>query len=88
MQRRFFGSFVPILDFIHAISCVFAAAVAGRPFAVGWPVYRQWIPWVWQGDVAPVITVLAGRLDGAPLEAFWERRQEAATGQRCYRRAS
>ena len=24
--------------------------------------------------------------DGQPLEAFWQRRQEAATGQRCYRR--
>ena len=36
LQRRFFGSFVPILDFIHALSYVFAAALAGRRFAAGW----------------------------------------------------
>jgi hypothetical protein len=173
VQRRFFGSFVPILDFIHALSYVFAAALAGRPFAAGWAVYRQWIQWVWQGDVVPVIAALEVRVqelgepsaeelatsprqvvqrtltylrnhqeqmayadyrrqglpltsslmesavkqvnqrvkgtekfwseagaeallqlradhlsDGAPLEAFWERRQAAATGQRRYRRAS
>src|SRR5262249_61506760 len=52
LQRRFFGSFVPILDFIHALSYVFAAALAGRRFAAGWAVYQQWIGWVWQGRVA------------------------------------
>ena len=35
LRRRFFGSFVPILDFIHALSYVFAAAMAGRRFAGG-----------------------------------------------------
>jgi hypothetical protein len=171
LRRRFFGSFVPILDFIHALSYVFAAATAGRRFAAGWAVYRQWIGWVWQGRVAEVIAALAARQaelgvpgedepetsprrlvartltylgnhqdkmrydayrrqglpitsshvesvvkqinqrvkgtekfwsedgseavlqlradylsDGQPLEAFWQRRQEAATGQRSYRR--
>src|SRR5215468_1514289 len=46
LQRRFFGSFVPILDFIHALSYVFAAATAGRKFAEGWACYREWISWV------------------------------------------
>jgi hypothetical protein len=61
LQRRFFASFVPILDFIHALSYVFAAAMAGRSFAAGWACYRQWIGWVWQGQVAEVITALEGR---------------------------
>ncbi len=61
LQRRFFGSFVPILDFIHALSYVFAAALAGRPFAVGWACYRQWIAWVWQGRVSEVIAALSAR---------------------------
>jgi hypothetical protein len=172
LQRRFFGSFVPILDFIHALSYVFAAATAGRPFAAGWACYRDWIGWVWQGQVARVLAALEGRQaelglpapdeaetsprrvvataltylrnqqgkmqydayrrqglpitsslmesvvkqvnlrvkgtekfwseegaeailqlradllsDDQPLEAFWERRQAAATGQRRYRRA-
>lgn len=170
IQRRFFGSFVPILDFIHALSYVYAAATAGRPRAAGWACYRQWIGWVWQGQIAQVLTALAERQaelglpekgeaetsprqvvaraltylgnqqdkmqydayrrqglpitsslmesvvnrrvkgtekfwseDGAeallqlradqlsddqPLEAFWQRRQEAATGQRRYRPAA
>src|SRR5205823_8331287 len=46
LHRRFFGSFVPILDFIHALSYVFAAALAGRKFAAGWAAYQQWIGWV------------------------------------------
>jgi hypothetical protein len=61
LRRRFFGSFVPILDFIHALSYVYAAATAGRLRAAGWLCYRQWIAWVWQGQVAKVLTALEGR---------------------------
>lgn len=61
LQRRFFGSFVPILDFIHALSYVFAAALAGRTFAAGWGCYQEWIAWVWQGRVSEVIAALEGR---------------------------
>lgn len=61
LQRRFFGSFVPILDFIHALSYVFAAALAGRKFAAGWACYQEWIGWVWQGQVAQVIAALQQR---------------------------
>jgi hypothetical protein len=69
--RSHFSSFVPILDFIHALSYVFAAAMAGRNFAEGWSIYEQWIRWVWQGKVAQVIAALAQRqLElGAPQEA-------------------
>lgn len=69
--RRYFSSFVPILDFIHALSYVFAAAMAGRPFAEGWSLYEQWIRRVWQGDVAAVIAALAQRQRelGVPHEA-------------------
>lgn len=68
--RNYFSSFVPILDFIHALSYVFAAALAGRKFVDGWPIYEQWIRWVWQGKVAQVIAALAQRqLElGTPLE--------------------
>jgi hypothetical protein len=173
LQRRFFGSFVPVLDFIHALSYGYAAATAGRSRAVGWAGYRQWIAWVWQGQVTRVLTALEERQaevglpeegapatsppqvvartltylrnqqgkmrydayrrqglpitsslmesvvkqvnrrvkgtekfwseggaealpqlradqlsDDQPLEAFWQRRQEAATGQRRYRPAA
>jgi hypothetical protein len=61
LQRRFFGSFVPILDFIHALSYVFAAAQAGRKFAAGWAYYQEWIAGVWQGQVSRVIAALEQR---------------------------
>ena len=61
LQRRFFGSFVPILDFIHALSYVYAAATAARSRAAGWACYREWITWVWQGQVTRVIAALRER---------------------------
>jgi hypothetical protein len=59
--RKHFSSFVPILDFIHGLSYVFAAATAGRPFAEGWPLYVEWIGWVWVGEIEKVIAALAQR---------------------------
>lgn len=52
-----FSSYTPILDFIHALSYVYAAAKAacGEDAAEGWGLYVEWIRWVWQGDVAKVI---------------------------------
>ena len=52
-----FSSYVPILDFIHALSYVYAAAkvVGGENDAEGWRLYVEWIRWVWQGRVATVI---------------------------------
>jgi hypothetical protein len=59
--RNHFSSFVPILDIIHAISYVFAAATAGRPFAEGWPCYVRWVGWMWAGEIAKVLAELAVR---------------------------
>jgi hypothetical protein len=78
LQRRFFGSFVPILDFIHALAYVFAAATAGRKFAAGWACYRQWISWVWQGKVNLVIAALHQR----QMELGLPEKDEAETSPR------
>jgi hypothetical protein len=61
VQRRWFSDFTAILDFIHALSYVFAAAMAGRGFAAGWEVYVRWIGRVWEGHVAEVIGELGRR---------------------------
>jgi hypothetical protein len=61
MWRNHFSSFVPILDFIHALSYVFASATAGRSFADGWSCYVRWIEWMWQGQVEQIIAELAAR---------------------------
>jgi hypothetical protein len=53
--------FVPILDFVHALTHVFAAAMAGRDRDTAWPVYVRWIRWIWQGEVVRVIAELAER---------------------------
>lgn len=68
LWRQHFSSFVPILDFIHALSYVFAAATAGQPFRDGWTTYVRWITWLWQGQVESIIAELASRQTelGAP----------------------
>lgn len=59
--ERHFSNYTPVLDFIHALTYVFQAAMAGRPFAAGWAAYREWIAWVWAGQIEPVIAALARR---------------------------
>lgn len=53
--------FVPILDFIHALTYVYAAAMADRTKAEGGPVYLRWITWVWEGKLPNVIAEVAAR---------------------------
>jgi hypothetical protein len=53
--------FVPILDFVHALTYVYAAALAGRRHDKGWPIYTRWIRCVWEGQVLTVIAELAER---------------------------
>ena len=59
LWRNHFSSFTPILDFIHALSYVFAAAMVGRAFQPGWECYARWIGWVWQGRLDEVLKELA-----------------------------
>jgi hypothetical protein len=61
LQRRHFASFTAILDFVHALSYVFAAAFAGRPQAEGAEVYKRWIQAVWSGQVATILPELEAR---------------------------
>jgi len=61
LWRNHFSSFTPILDFIHALSYVFAAAMADRAFAAGWTCYTRWIQLVWEGRVDVVLAELRVR---------------------------
>src|SRR5262249_5685376 len=61
LHRQLFSSFVPILDFIHGLSYVFASALAGRGFQEGWAGYERWSQWVCVGAVGRVIAELAVR---------------------------
>jgi hypothetical protein len=71
IQRRHFSQFTPILDFVHALSYVFAAAFAGRSQNEGGAVYRRWIQTVWSGQVATLLPELEahlGVLGSPPLQ--------------------
>jgi len=59
--RKHFSHYTPILDFIHAVCYLFAAAVAGRPLHEAAPTYRQWAQWMWSGKVQHVIDALRVR---------------------------
>jgi hypothetical protein len=61
VYKRYFSRWTAVLDFVHALTYVYAAAMAGRAFAEGWPVYERWIRWVWAGQVGRVIDALAAR---------------------------
>src|SRR5262249_23666374 len=41
VYKRYFARWTAVLDFVHAMTYVYAAAMAGRPFAAGWPVYER-----------------------------------------------
>lgn len=59
--RQHFSDYTPIVDFIHALCYVYAAAVAGRTVAEAWTDYCQWAQWLWSGEVAKVIAALLER---------------------------
>ena len=61
VYKRYFSRWTAVLDFVHALTYVYAAAMAGRTFAEGWPVYERWIRWVWGGQVSQVIEELTAR---------------------------
>ncbi len=74
IHKQWFSDYVAILDFIHALSYVFAAAMAGQGFRTGWEAYTAWIQQVWSGRVEEVIAALEVRQSelGAPEEADGE----------------
>lgn len=59
--RKHFSHYTAILDFVHALTYVYAAAMAGQPTREGWATYHEWAQWVWSGQVATVIAALRER---------------------------
>ena len=74
IHKQWFSDYVAILDFIHALSYVFAAAMTGQGFRTGWEAYTSWIQKVWSGRVEEVIAALEVRQSelGTPEEADGE----------------
>lgn len=61
VHQKHFSHYTPILDFTHAICYVYAAAMAGRSAAAGWPEYCRWAQQLWEGNVEPLLAALAAR---------------------------
>jgi hypothetical protein len=58
LWRQFFSHFTPILDFVHALMYVYAAAMTGRLPNEGWSDYCLWAQWLWQGQVDQLLAAL------------------------------
>jgi len=57
--KHYFADFVPILDFIHALSYLYAAALAMHPdFSVAWLCYLRMARACWQGRATEAIDEL------------------------------
>ena len=61
--RKYFSHYTPILDFVHALMYVYAAAMAGRGANEGWSHYRDWAQWLWSGQVDRLLAAIQQRLD-------------------------
>jgi hypothetical protein len=59
--RTYFSHYTPILDFVHALMYVYAAAMAGREASEGWATYRDWAQWLWSGAVERLIAAIQQR---------------------------
>jgi hypothetical protein len=71
LQRTYFPTFEPIVDFVHVLTYIYLAAKAvGGPALAVWERYLGWATACWQGRVAAVLEDLraAHRTMAAPPE--------------------
>lgn len=61
IHRGYFPDFVPIVDFLHVICYLFAAAHTEEDEAKRWPQYVAWLRSCWQGRSAEVVADLEQR---------------------------
>ncbi|MBV8576280.1 MAG: hypothetical protein JOZ58_14745, partial [Acetobacteraceae bacterium] len=61
LQRQYFPGFQAIVDFVHVVGYLFAAARAAvaEPQA-RWELFQAWAQWCWQGQVTAVLDQLRG----------------------------
>jgi hypothetical protein len=69
LQRTYFPTFEPIVDFVHVLTYVYLAAkaIGGTP-AVVWERYLNWATACWQGRVTTVLEQLQTVFDKMPAK--------------------
>jgi hypothetical protein len=66
LQRQYFPSFVAIVDFLHVLGHLFAAAKAAPNRAEGpWGLFQAWAEACWKGRVGQVIEAIRALRDGS-----------------------
>ena len=64
------AGFIPILDFVHLLTYLYAAAgaVRGKGTPAAWRLYERWLRWAWSGEVRSLLAGLraAARETGEP----------------------
>ncbi len=59
IQKKFFPTFVPVLDFIHPLEYLYETAKAiHREVETAWTAFQIWAEQIWQGGVRDVLTEL------------------------------
>jgi len=68
--RKYFSDYTPILDFVHALMYVYAAAMAGRQADEGWRHYGDWAQWLWSGQIDRLLEAIQQRSEelGVPAK--------------------
>jgi hypothetical protein len=67
LQRTYFPTFEPIVDFVHVLSYIYLAAkAAGGPATAVWERYLGWATACWQGRVAAVLEELRAIHEAMP----------------------
>lgn len=61
LHRRHFSHYTPILDWVHAVCYVYAAAMAGVAACEGWAAYCEWVQWLWSGEVDRILERLTDK---------------------------
>lgn len=61
VHQKHFSHYTPVLDFIHAICYVYAAAMAGRSARDGWSDYIAWAQWTWEGTIDALVAAVEAR---------------------------
>jgi hypothetical protein len=59
IHRGYFPDFVPVVDLLHVVCYLFAAAQAVGAEGERWPLYVAWLRACWQGRVAKAIAELS-----------------------------
>jgi hypothetical protein len=82
LQEMYFPDFFPLLDFVHLIEHLYAAARTGEP-QVDWPLYLQLVRAAWRGQSDRLLELLrrkADRLGPPPEQAKDDDPRKIATG--------